>query len=188
MSRNYDKLYNKIKSGELRVTVTTSPPIHRFLKKVNKDGPIHPVCGQCWEWLGSLSRSGYGQFMVAHKALRAHRYSYEIHIGGIPAGLDILHKCDNKKCVNPNHLTAGTKQDNIADKVAKDRQAKGMKMHFAKLTDDQVREIRRRYKRTGYHGSNMMQLVREFKVARSTMTDIVRGKRWKHLLPKESTG
>lgn len=86
----------------------------RFWSKVNKT-PF------CWEWTASLSH-GYGQFMMPNRKLnRAHRVAWILVFGSIPLGLHVLHKCDNRKCVNPNHLFLGTNQDNIIDRVSKNR-------------------------------------------------------------------
>jgi hypothetical protein len=79
---------------------------------------------KCWEWQGYLNESGYGFTRIGGrggKAWLAHRLSWEIHNGQIPDGLHVLHKCDNPKCVNPNHLFLGTNLDNILDRVKKGR-------------------------------------------------------------------
>ena len=79
----------------------------------------------CWDWAGSASSHGYGQIYCKGKNWRAHRFSYMIYKGEIPEDKVLMHECDNKLCVNPSHLKAGTQADNIADMVAKGRQAKG---------------------------------------------------------------
>lgn len=100
-------------------------PEQQFWKRVNKDGPVHPICGQCWLWTGGTykTRGGYGQF----RGMRAHRFSYLINIGEIVNDLYVLHKCDNVLCVNPDHLFLGTPQDNMTDKKQKGRATGGTK-------------------------------------------------------------
>lgn len=79
----------------------------------------------CWLWLGAKGRRGYGYLHRGGKTdrhpIRAHRASWEIHFGAIPAGLWVLHKCDNPPCVNPNHLFLGTRKDNMDDCASKGR-------------------------------------------------------------------
>lgn len=74
----------------------------------------------CWEWQMFLVK-GYGEFCINYIIYQAHRISYEIHVGEIPDGLQVLHSCDNRSCVNPNHLFLGTQQDNVDDMIAKGR-------------------------------------------------------------------
>ncbi|KKM63632.1 hypothetical protein LCGC14_1509480 [marine sediment metagenome] len=76
---------------------------------------------ECWLWIKSLSDSGYGQFSVDGESISAHRYSWELHNGPIPDGLCVLHKCDVKPCVNPDHLFTGTNKDNSQDALKKGR-------------------------------------------------------------------
>ena len=78
--------------------------------------------GQCWEWNGHILRNGYGQFAIApHKTRTAHRYSYEMFKGSIPDDCVVMHKCDNRKCCNPDCLTIGTQQENVRDAMNKGR-------------------------------------------------------------------
>jgi hypothetical protein len=172
-------LYDRIKLGLVRVK-QNSRPEYRFWKRVNKDGPIHPIYGQCWVWTGGTDRSGYGKFKVGYQSIRAHRWAYEEFVGRIPDGLCVLHRCDNSACIRPEHLFLGNNLENIQDKVDKDRQAKGEVFRSSKLTDDDVREIRRRYRRYS-RVCNSFTLAREFGVDPVTIQYITTGKGWNHV-------
>lgn len=75
----------------------------------------------CWNWRSSFSRNGYGVFGFKGKSLKAHRVAYELVNGKIPQGLNVLHTCDNPKCINPDHLWVGTQGDNVVDICKKKR-------------------------------------------------------------------
>src|SRR4051812_46948926 len=100
----------------------------------------------CWLWTGQLGTAGYGKFNYGGKRWTAHRASYQIHIGDLPpvepgAKCCVLHRCDNPRCVNPNHLFLGSQADNMRDKAEKGRAIgahSGEKHHCAKLTRAQV--------------------------------------------------
>jgi len=73
----------------------------------------------CWEWRGQVGSSGYGQIKVFGKLVLCHRLSYELHHGAIPTGQEIMHSCDNRICINPDHLSSGVHRENMADAASK---------------------------------------------------------------------
>ena len=94
----------------------------RFWEKVDKTK-------ECWEWTSALGTSGYGSFSATSiglsRSAQAHRVSWILANGAIPKALYVLHKCDNRRCVNPAHLFLGSHLDNMVDKVRKSRQSRG---------------------------------------------------------------
>ena len=119
----------------------------RFWEKVDRNGPTQahvPHLGNCWTWTGYLMPEGYGQVALPHNqgAALSHQIAWQLTHGAIPEGLWVLHKCDNRVCVRPDHLFLGTHQDNMADMDAKGRRPRGESAPWSKLTEDQVRTIR----------------------------------------------
>jgi Pectobacterium phage endonuclease len=134
----------------------------------------------CWLWTGGKHQFGYGAFARKRGHLvGAHCYSWELHFGPIPAGMFVLHNCpggnDNPACVNPAHLWLGTQKDNVADCAAKGRRRGGTP---ARLTADQVRDIRARY---AAGGVMQWELAAEFAVSRSLIGLIILRKNWRHV-------
>jgi len=112
--------------------------IARFFSKVAV-GKDH----ECWEWRGRTRKRGYGE--MSHKGVptAAHRFSLSLVVGPLEdPSIVVRHKCDNPRCVNPNHLETGTHQENMADRQIRDRTARGEQNGRAKVTPDIVRKIR----------------------------------------------
>lgn len=99
----------------------------RFWAKVRKSD------NGCWEWTANGNNYGYGKLRVgsrtdgSRRSIRAHRLAYELACGPIPVGMNVCHRCDNRRCVRPDHLFLGTTQDNIRDRVAKGRSSNAHK-------------------------------------------------------------
>lgn len=97
----------------------------------------------CWEWRGGFDRYGYGQLSVDNLTCTAHRFSYVLHYGRIPVGLAVRHKCDNPKCVRPDHLELGTQAENVRDEIERGRFRKGYAFRSTdKLNIEKARQIR----------------------------------------------
>jgi hypothetical protein len=145
----------------------------RFLSKVNKTDT-------CWLWTGRLNDDGYGHFDVnTNKAKSSHRVAYELWVAPIPDGLYVRHKCDVRNCVNPDHLEVGTQQDNVNDMFERGRHVacKGERNGRAKLTEDDVREIR---VLLGFDISQR-DIAKQFNVGQTIIYQIKIGKSWAHV-------
>lgn len=135
----------------------------------------------CWEWQGS-KRGGYGRIIIGsrtdgtRKVVMAHRLSYEITYGEIPKGMEVCHSCDNRCCINPDHLFIGTHKDNMDDRDRKGRNIshKGEKNGRAKLNENDVYAIRT--KRA--NGSTFQEIADEYGIHKKTVMDAVSGKNW----------
>lgn len=162
-----------------------------FWSRVDKNGPVHPIYGSCWVWLGARLKGGlpYGQF----RDEKCHRISYRLLIGEIPDGLQVLHRCDNPSCVNPKHLFVGTPQDNMDDKIAKGRQgdsgtktpSNGSLNGNAKLSDAQVIEVRR-LKAAGLTARQILVRVGA-DVSLCTIRRCLQGRSWKVVKAEETS-
>jgi hypothetical protein len=132
---------------------------------------------RCWGWTGPLTDKGYGIVQVKGRKIGAHRLSYEYFKGPIPDGLHVLHSCDNPPCVNPDHLSVGTHQQNMRE--AKERKRfnnPGGEVHpSAKLTTPQAREVLDHPDVPGSY------FARKFGVSKSTIYAIRNGDNWKVL-------
>ncbi len=151
-------------------------PMHqRFWRYVSKSNG-------CWDWSGCLAPNGYGRLQVDGKCKDAHRVSWELHNGQVPHGLHVLHRCDNRKCVRPDHLFLGTHRENMEDMKRKGR-AEGPK----KLSAQEVaaiREMCRRFpptlNRKAISFGVASFLGRWFAVSQPNISDIASQKIWRH--------
>ena len=148
----------------------------------------------CWEWQGATTEKGYGTLHLKNwqwpeRILLIHRLVYELCVDQIADGLCVLHRCDNPPCCNPGHLFLGTNLDNIADKMVKGRQARGESVRgnhehlkgevvaTARLTAEQVMEIRRR----DVAGESPREIANDVGLSATQILYVVTGKAWAHL-------
>jgi len=142
------------------------PRDERFWEKVEKLGPR-----DCWLWTASRQEQGYGQIVTRYgrdkrTGEKAHRVSWEIHFGQIPAGALVCHRCDQPACVNPRHLFLGTQLENVHDCISKNRFA-------TKISEGDVRLIIERRKTM-----KLREIAAEFGISESNVSMILSGKRW----------
>lgn len=138
----------------------------------------------CWLWTGSVGNSGYGIAdgrFVNQKKMSAHRLSYLIYKGELNKKLEVCHTCDNRKCVNPDHLWLGSHKENIHDAIHKNRVVIGrigIKHHNAILNEEQVLDIYRR----AHSGEVQRRIAEEYGVSYQTVSDIKLKNKWKEIL------
>ena len=168
-------------SGELPPLLQKSFE-QRFWEAVDKNGPLHPVLRtRCWVWTAHKNAKGYGSFSRDGKELLTHRASWLINRGDIPAGLFVLHKCDNPSCVRPDHLFLGTIKDNVRDMMEKGRKPKVLGLSgelnpMAVLSAETVAEARR----LGKSGKlTLTALSERFGVEPGTLHLALIGKTWR---------
>jgi hypothetical protein len=154
--------------------VSTKTLEDRFWEKVEKtDG--------CWLWTGVV-KGWYGRIRRGRAAdgdVGAHRFSYELHCGPIPSGMFVCHRCDNPRCVNPDHLFVGTQRDNMRDKIKKHRgnNPRGEQLPQSILTESLVLEARRICRTQ----KDMTAFAGAHGVTYSCVYDAVKMRRWKHI-------
>lgn len=151
------------------------PLVERFQEKVLKN----PNPEGCWLWTGAVNEKGYGKIGDGpQRTRRAHRVSWELHIGVIPFGRMVCHTCDTPSCVNPSHLFLGTGKDNSQDMVCKGRgilpDNRGERATWHKLPESAVFDIRTRR-------LSARKFAALYGVSRSAVFRIWEGKNWKHL-------
>lgn len=151
----------------------------RFWKKVKKTRG-------CWLWNGAITTGGYGCLGIGSRtdgtraSERAHRVAWMLTRGPIPAGIFVLHRCDNPRCVCPAHLFLGTHADNMQDMRAKGRSGHkgahpGEKHHFARLNRQDVQKIRAQY---AAGASSQDVLAMKFGITQGHCGRIIRGEAW----------
>jgi hypothetical protein len=150
--------------------------IERLAKFTERKGP-----DECWRWTGFIDpQYGYGRVKICvekvHKTRQAHRLVYEIHKGPIPIGYDVAHSCHHRWCVNPNHLAAATRLENINQTIAVNGHVQtwhyGTDSPHTKLTIRQVRAIR------AFKG-RAVDIAAKYGISTSTVNRIRRGQSWK---------
>ena len=153
--------------------VSTSTLEERFWEKIDKRSD-----DECWEWMASCNKYGYGQLWFGNTFISSHRVSWMIHFGDIPEKLCVLHKCDNRKCANPNHLFLGTYQDNSDDMKSKGRSLNqhGDNNHAAKITSEDVLRMREMWKSGKCRQKEIMKI---FNISRVELWRIISYRNWK---------
>lgn len=143
--------------------------ITRFWSRVNRLGT-----NDCWEWTAYRTADGHGQIKMCGKATHAHRAAYQMLVGEIGEGLVVRHTCDNPGCCNPAHLLLGTHEDNVRDRVARNRSARGVDNGRSKLDPDKVLEIKARLAA----GETCYGIAKSYGVDPGSIRQIKNGKNW----------
>ena len=148
--------HNRYIAGHIGEKILNTPENRFFLKVLPKNE------NGCMLWIGAIKKNGYGFFSVNRKNIHVHRYSYEYHNKiKIPVGECVLHKCDIRNCVSPEHLFLGSQKDNIKDMIDKKRD------YWSKhkiLSNDEKKELYLKIK----NGCNVKNLVKDYSISKST--------------------
>lgn len=127
-----------------------------------------PSIDVCWDWMASIGTSGYGSLRFSGQTYYAHRLAWEYTFGPVPHGQRVLHHCDNRKCINPDHLFLGSGADNSLDMFSKARHPRQI------LTVETARQLRARANK----GESRSLLAQEFGVRECTVYDVANGRSW----------
>lgn len=155
----------------------------RFWSKVDRRGP-----DECWNWTASVNNKGYGKFGWGGRGKGwrgAHRVAWFLtHGEWPPKGIFVCHRCDNRLCVNPNHLFLGTLADNLGDMARKGRASRGENRPASIFTEEDVRSLRRRY---AAGGESYWSLAKEYGTYPATVRNAVLGITWGWLDKEEES-
>lgn len=157
------------RSGLPRRGLSGAVAMKRFWSKVRT-----ARADDCWNWTAAVNTGGYGWFRLDGVSCGAHVVAWRLENGPIPDGSCVLHRCDNRLCVNPRHLFLGTKRDNNIDRANKGRSCKGDARSNAKLNSDEIRNIRE-------SSETSAALSRKYQVSRTTIVLVRQGKKWAHI-------
>lgn len=160
--------------GDPSIIARKGPKSRTFEERFNSIGWTVVESG-CWIWNGKPTRYGYGQIKKGDTMVKTHRVSYEMHKGPIPEGLFVCHSCDVRLCINPEHLWLGTCADNQKDMVEKGRALTGSRNPQAKLTLEDVENIRVRVA----SGEIQRRVAEDYGISYPHVSDIVNNQRWK---------
>lgn len=152
---------------------SVNPNLFAFMRLTDTTTPYGPA-NACWRWVGKLNNKGYGITRRMH-CNYAHRLSYTLFVGPVPARMCVLHKCDVPDCVNPRHLRLGTQLENIQDCVTKKRHAHGERSGRSKLRLAEVLEMRARRDA----GAKLKTLAAAYKVSVSLVSHICAHHVWR---------
>lgn len=173
------KHYYRQWSGRTPSPTRDMTDLERFLFRTRK------LDNGCIEWTASTRENGYGQFSIKvgekFKSVSTHRFAYQLAFGPIPEGRMVCHSCDNRRCVNPDHLFLGSHSENMADMATKRRAASGSRHGMVKLTESDVAIIRGSSERG-------VSLARRFGVTPANISAIRLGQTWKHFSDPSDVG
>jgi hypothetical protein len=168
------KLY--VRKGE-------DPTASEHLARRLANGLDSAVDGECWNWTRSTNGCGYGTLRVAGRTVYAHRLALELSGEKIPESAHVLHACDNPRCINPAHLSTGTRSDNMKDAVTKGRLAPvpvsfpGEVNPASRLSEEGVRSVRR----LAANGLKQSEIAERHGISQSQVSNIVRRRAWGHV-------
>lgn len=151
----------------------TKNQIDRFYRSYSIDDNTN-----CWHWIAHKYKNGYGRMNVGKKQCLSHRFSWVLYGNNLQTGRVICHRCDNRDCVNPEHLFQGTQSDNLNDMKEKGRSCFGEKNGMAKLPIRYVKLIRIIHR---FGDFKISEIADFFNVSKSCVQSIVSRSKWKHI-------